>query len=252
MQNKKTKFKSYLTGLIFLAIIFCGFFGLAKSSQAANVWAEDYENFDLGRYYNVSNQNYFRISTAYAHGGTYSLEVDPPNSVYLMDTFTAQPSSEWMWMTFWIYVPSGWTVGGDGFMHFASLQYSSQYVQADFRGGGLTEIYWNDINAQNVGGLIATPEAYFQGKWSKVQVGVQYSTKSTQLWVDDVQKYGCTNCGDFSTNHQVEEINVRIEVPNGGNSGHLYYDDVSVDAGIRPTSESDTTPPAAPSGLSVL
>jgi len=38
MQSSKLKFK-----IIFIAIIFCGFFGLAKSSQAAVLFQDDFE-----------------------------------------------------------------------------------------------------------------------------------------------------------------------------------------------------------------
>ena len=114
-------------------------------------------------------------------------------------------------------------------MHMVSTNWSGQYCQLDFRGETLRLIVWNDTSL-----VLDTPRpySYFRGKWTKLQTGIQCSTKSVQVWVDDVKVYDHTNVGNYSRNNQVNQINIRAHQIDTTNSMTWYIDDVSVDRAL--------------------
>lgn len=245
-------FKIQKTKIIFLSILFFGLFAMAGKSQAANLWTEDYENYNPSRYYDQGSQCW-TLDSAHAHGGTYALAIPPTCSLYDKADLATQASSTWVWVTMHMWTPANWDISG-GLVHLPSLNFGQgHYFQIDFRGNTphtLTSIIWNDLNIGEH--LTQTlPTSYFANKWTKIQWGMQYSTKSIQIWIDDANILNDANIayGEYSGSEQVDDINIRYE-PVGTGSGTVYYDDISVDTGSRPTS-GDTIPPAAPQGLAV-
>jgi hypothetical protein len=96
---------------------------------------------------------------------------------------------------------------------------------------------------------IQVPVSYFWNKWTKLQIGIQYSTKAVQVWVDDVKKFDHTNLDQLGTTQTLQNFGVRIMAIGSQPAGVFYMDDISVDSGTRPASSGDTTPPTTPTNL---
>jgi len=220
----------------FFILIFL--FAFSSSGFAQPIMTEDYENANfINNYYDYGTQR--TRSSAVVHSGNYSMPSNLPQGFYQMRNLPAQPSSTWVWTTFWLYVPSSPTTVG-GSMHMVSTNWSGQYCQLDFRSETLKLIVWNDTTMEMD---TARNYSYFRGKWTKLQTGIQYSTKSVQVWVDDVKVYDHTNVGDYSTTSQINQIAIRAHQINTTNSMTWYIDDVSVDTGVRPTTTTVPVPP---------
>ncbi|RKY36729.1 MAG: hypothetical protein DRP78_02945, partial [Candidatus Omnitrophota bacterium] len=174
------------------------------------IFSEDFEDFCLDNYDDHAQflNSGAEINEENPYTGSFSLKipVSSNNSVYLRAwPFEPIDSSIWAWMTFYLWAPpEPYTIGS--LLHLPSLNFSGQYVQLDFRGEFLRLIVYNDhsIHLDN-----ELPLTYFQGKWSKIQVGVQYSTRSVQVWVDDNKAYDHSDVGDLSTDQKVDGINIR-------------------------------------------
>jgi hypothetical protein len=208
---------------------------------AANVLTEDWDTFNISNYYDTGDALAADVNTTKPYTGTKSLQLPfsgGTGGTYAKRSFTAIPASTWVWTTYYLWLPSGYAPGG--YLHLVSLDFSSEYIQLDFRGDTLTLIAWND---KDISMDSARAVSFFQNRWTKVQMGVQHSTRAVQIWVDDVKVYDHTAVGDLSTNRQIDNINIRCHEVTTVNNGILYIDDVSVDTVDRPTTGS---PPAVP------
>ncbi len=225
-----------LYSFTFITILLC----LFSLESQAEILIEDFENFNISNYYETHGG--FEVvgsETPLKPDSSSSLKVpvSSNDSVYLMRSFTPIPSSTWVWVNYYMWAPPlPYTLGG--FLHLPSLNWSGQYVQLDFRGEQLKSIVYND---KSLNLDIAMPFSYFQGKWSKIQMGVQYSTKSVQIWVDDIKVYDHTNVGDLSTTQQANMINFRCHKITTLNAGTFYFDELSISTDKRPD-----LPPAIP------
>jgi hypothetical protein len=268
MKNYNQKLK---TILIFLTIFF-GILGFARDSfTAANarnmIFSDGFESGNLNNWDAGSGST---VATTSAHSGTYCMRLDyfteggfHGNIHYL----SSPPTSE-LYLKYFIKFAPTYHVPWFG-MKYLRLRDGVQNIQAEHYFNS-ESFYANGHTYQ--GNPTQTFDVWYSGhnalymadgNWHKIEVYVKYNTGGTnwkadgihQVWFDGVIVKNKTDAV-FRDDTWPDAIFTRVYIPsNAGDGVHhaaegdiFYVDDVEIWDGIP---SSDTTPPAAPTGVTV-
>ena len=253
------------TKIIFLTTIFLGIFGLASSSRALTLpWSCGFEGGSLSSCglssENSSNTDF--TSSSASHTGTYGYRVTvnsgDNNSLggFYADSLASPTNPSDVYVRWYMRVPSSIS-----FANFYKLIYfhTSNYTCLDFSEGNLVletanfnaSINWGigDIMAGCTHGGYAS--CYGDSQWHEYELHIK-NNGFFEMWTDGVYRGSATNSQPDTDLNGLLEFMVNGHGVVG--SGGVDWDDmaISTTGPIGPLGgSSDTTPPAAPSGLSV-
>jgi hypothetical protein len=278
------KLNFYFTGIIFTLIIFFGFFGIVKSSEAAVdlPWST---TFDCDEWNNVEDgygpTGCDGVQGGSSAGSSITSEANMTNGLgglgyrqTILDgvninsgpfymTFSSGQDELWVRWYMRYQVPFTWGGSSAPYPYYHKLLYvdvrtpysnpPGQYIIPELEGDYFRIVAWNPSGSEIV--YSAAGEGWpviGDGEWHCLEVHLT-KTGTYQMWVDEKLIIDETNVKTLLQDFTIVEFGTNQEEPDNGAARYVDWDDVVINntGYIGPIESSDTTPPSAPSGLGV-